>query len=379
MGICFSLYYGLYSAPFNEGAIQGSHGFSYVAKFIGLGFLVLGFMPYKFARRTPWQLWAYVILNGLFLANYALAHVLYGDGDTLFLNQILLVPFSIFLFTTTSDETVSEAMDTLLPLLAAQIFISFALYALDISLWQNKAFVGGMGNPNSFGLALIICLIYVWTIQKNKHQFLLSTLLIIPAVMTQSLMIACLLFLTPLILYIFNRNIFTFAKREAQYIIILSACSWMGLANHMTFKILATAHKFGLAPYYDVPAGSLEGRVDQIRYVERFTDLSSFGAFFWGHGDGASFTPIDPQYLCYSLNFGIVLTVIFGVLNLFFLIKAWNTDPKYRTFLFAALLAFNFSFLTNRLLAYFPMGFLYALIITAIFKHQKFVAPENRP
>jgi hypothetical protein len=372
LGICFSLYYAFYFMNFSEGSVQGSHAILYAAKLLGLVMLAIGFMPYRFDRRVPLTFWAFIILNGWFFANYLAAYFLYPNGDSLFLNQILFIPFGILLFQTAAKEPLTETMNILLPFLLLQVITSEILKIVGLSLWQNFAFVGGMGNPNSFGFTLVLLLIYMWTVRVFKYEALLAALLIAGAILTQSLMITCLVLFVPMGIFALERNFRQLVQREILCVSIMAYCSVTGASYHVTRKILAVLHKFGLADY-NTPIGSIDGRVDQLHYVQnalehsRPTLFSYAKTLLWGHDDGAAFTPIDPQYLCFALNFGVIFSVIFAAFNLFFLAKAVRTAPKYRTFLFVALLAFNLSFLTNRLLAYFPMGFLYMLIVASIF------------
>jgi hypothetical protein len=394
LAIFFCLYYVLYFATFNEGEPQINLYLIHGLKFIALCLLFYGFSPYLPQRKTPRLLWAYVAFGGLCFLNYVAASFMYGGyGAALFFNQLIFLPFGILIFKSEMDEPVVKTMDTILCILLLQIPLCALLTVFQHPLWPNAtffdgagklypAFVGGMSNPNSFGVALVLCLIYVNSLRAaDRWSVPFSTLLILGALMTQSLLVACLLPVVPIVLFYFDRDSRRFIIREGHYAVLLKLASAANFTPHLDIKILALLQKFGLA-HDAVQAGSIEGRLTQTQHVMSalvFQNMHAFlRAVFWGHSDGAVYMPVDSQYFCLLLNFGIALAAMFLALNGLLLMRALRAAPKYRAFLFTSLVVFNIAFVANRLLDYFPMGLLYVLLLAATFRQDSRPASSGR-
>ena len=399
--LCFG--YNLYFSDFHDGAVRSPHHYLSLLKLFSVGLLAIGLFPY--AKKLPFSrlLIAFFLFNLYCGANFLVTTLVYpGTSDTLYFNELLLVPFCFLFLQTKPDDPLKKMMGMALPLLLFQIFVGVLLEILGYSLWEDKAFAGGFGNPNGFGVSLILCLLYVWSLRpQDRWSLPISIVLVQGCYLTQSLLTTVLIFAAPVMIFMLDKDFKGLVKKQVVSLILLICTMEAGVIRHLKHKIMATLDKIGIINY-TIPAGSIDGRENQMQYVaenifsmqvapglaagggnltsgeaDHFSMAVELGRrLLFGHENGKAYTAIDSQYLCYALNFGAVAALCFAALNFCFLRKAMRAAPHYRLFLVTALVVLNLALLANRLLDYFPMNLFYVLILASILRYQAKNQPE---
>ncbi|HUY68426.1 MAG TPA: hypothetical protein VMV79_03905 [Alphaproteobacteria bacterium] len=345
--------------------------------------LAFGLLPLT-AAPLPRLFKAYLAFNAYCCINYFVAwFFIRGVADPLYFNQLVFLPIGVLLLRSKIEEPLVKLMDFMFVLLLLQIVLSAALALSGHDLWNDGAFVGGMGNANDFGIALMLGLVYVWTIRPtDRWTTALSCLLVLAGFLTESLLILLIAFSIPALTgFLELGSSKRLVLREIQVSALLGAFLGAGYAirgslPHLGRKIAAVLGYAGILS--DVtPTGSIYGRVDQFDYAwnaERHASLLKL--WLVGHPTANVYRPFDSQFLCYAFNFGALMALAFCLFSVLFLIKAYRAEKRWRAFLVTGLAIFNIAFFSNHLLDYFPMGLLYITLIAATLRHQE---PPDRP
>lgn len=149
-------YYYFYFVGFDQGKITGGGGFWFL-KFAGLfAFYSLIFSP---ALKLKYGLGELILALFFFFSIllFFFKLMLFGEEDLLFLNLVMCaLPFLFFHLR--NFERVLYFLSACLLILVFQVFIDICIYLGGYSLWENRAFIGGVGNPSSSVLFAIYLL-----------------------------------------------------------------------------------------------------------------------------------------------------------------------------------------------------------------------------
>lgn len=268
----------------------------------------------------------------------------YGkEGDKLFLKLIKITTWVVCI-----------------QLLADLIIKYFNLHLVNTIL-------GGMGNANTFGLHLIlaslglkyvyrkylfsnIILLLVWG-TGSLICVLISILLLIQNLLTSinnhkinfGIFI---LFFIGIILYVLYPDIFNFTY--------FSLFMEFGPINHAFMK---TSNLF-IGNISDV--GSITGRISMINQAFSLLENNPFAIIF-GHPNMMPFWTADSFILTILVTLGLPILIWFLICNFVIIIRGFREKTQISRFASYTILVYLAFFCTNRILDYWPSGFMYLI------------------
>jgi hypothetical protein len=238
----------------------------------------------------------------------------------------------------------------------------------DATIFAEKSYVGGVGNPSSFGLLSNICIAWLLLANYPKENIHLLVRYSLVAILSIFVFRSFSLLAVIQIVIVYG---FTFWKLKlpSKAVAILTAiCAAIILfpVLGLSLEVLSFVfHKFyGLLNFlgiieYDTAAKSISLRSEihgrALRVIAQDPTVLLIGQ------TGVVYDANDSQILSFILSFGGLITSAFVVLNMIFCLSALKNKND---FVFIALILFNFSFFTNRLLDYFPMAILYFALVS---------------
>lgn len=243
------------------------------------------------------------------------------------------------------------------------------------SLWDEKSFVGGVGNPSSFGFLCNICICWLLGSKQQREKLgSVISIIIVASLSALSLMSFSMFSLLNLIMilsfFLFTSSFGKAMKIMLSLLIVIASIMvsldfdisiFTQLISFVLHKLMGVGDFLGLIDY-GVTASSVDVRVGiHQRAIHLFEN--DWLSMILGHPDKIVYDPNDSQYLTYALSFGIPLTLCFIFLNLYFLYLSVIINKKFYIMLF---LSFLLIFTTNRILDYFPIAIIYFSAISAL-------------
>lgn len=300
--------------------------------------------------------------------------------DIFFANTIFCIGYLFIHYKSFSVITDSLFLGIILSLIIGGI-IDYNAYSGGYSIWNEKYFVGGLGNPSSFGLLCNLSIAWLMFSRFSVHRipnfpkllvvFILSLLSIMSfsvfSILNLLMIFMLFIFLSPFVLKIKASITFIFLVS----ILILSANFSLLDAKQILFllshKIMSLGDFLGLVNYDMEESTSVIGRV---AIHERALDLfnKNWISIFLGHPDFISYDKNDSQLLTYALSFGIPLMIAFMLLNIRLLFLTFCMREKFNFVFFAS---FFLIFFTNRILDYFPIALIYFVMVASVTNKNK--------
>jgi len=366
-GIFFSLlcilgsYYFLYFVDFVEGVAYGHHPLSY-AKYLGvilLGPLLLrpkARLKFNFIQLTILVFYAWALIL------YSTKTAVYGVGDLMFLNTIIFGASFLVLQPHPDSQRIKVALDFSVAIVAGQIILDTLIFVTGNSLWENKAFVGGLGNPSTFGLVCNLLVAYIlFARKKSISSTLLYILMSYGVLMSNSL----LSFLSLIIISAF----WAYSERSlpklgliATYLTTILIARDSFVASHLLIKF-QSAGNF-LLNKSEIPSISVSSRLQMHKDYLDFFANNPIQALLYGL-EGTPYKSYDSQVLTYAASFGLLPALSFLAATGLALLYSLKHNEHSGKFVSATLLLWIISFFTNRLLDYFPLPlFFFVLIAT---------------
>lgn len=363
----FSLYYifFVYQDNFINGELNAS---SFIINFFKLIFIIWFYLQLLICFRPIIQyqkLFSFILLFTLPLL-YFLIKFFIGINDFLIFNYLIFVPI---IFLNYDNSTI--LFNKLTWIVFFQIIIDLIIHNyFDLSLWSNNAFVGGLGNPSTFGITCCLCLLFSLNFHKNSNKyFILRLILVVGGFLTQSMLTFIWM---PLILIFMRPRFFV-------PFLVLTLLSFFAFYNniddlnfHVLYKIRSL---FNDGIFDNINSYSILNRVDWFNnhiYRIKSGELS----LLYGDIGDYGFISGDSQFLGilslggFPLLFGFLFFLFFSFLN-YRGCKRSRSEFKLRIISFSILFSF-FSF--NRALEYFPFAlvfFLWTNIIKSSFSNSQ--------
>lgn len=295
--------------------------------------------------------------------------------DLLFLNTFFSIGYLLLLNT----KSIDSYLDSLLTGVTISLLTwgCWDVYAWigGFSLWAEKSFVGGVGNPSSFGFLCNICICWlVGSQQLTRKLGRASSIIIISSLLILSVMSFSMFALLNLIMilsfFLFTSSLVKATKTILFLLIVMAIIllvldfdisTYTALMRFILHKLMGVGDFLGLIDY-GVTASSVDVRVGiHQRAIDLFQ--ANWFSMIAGHPDAIVYDPNDSQYLTYALSFGIPVTLCFIFLNLYFLYLSVIIKKKFYILLF---LSFLLIFTTNRILDYFPIAIIYFSAISGL-------------
>ncbi len=351
-------YYYFYFVDFYQGAVDVGLIFS-AFKLVGIFLICLFLLRFSFREIYCWELLGFLAFFVLASAVYFLKGLALGFVDRMFLNTVIcVVPF--FLFRLRAErERVKFFFECCLVVLIAQIFLDQIIFLSGKSLWENNAFVGGVGNPSSFGLLCNILLCYVLFERKPSFVSAVFCLVISYGVCRSNSLLALISLFFVFMAYLcegfsFKRLLFVFA--------VLFFSISLGEGNHLLYKLDSALHV--LAEDNEVRGSiSVSSRLQIIaEYAENLIE-NPVQALLYGF-EYKNYMGYDSQVLTYLSSFGVFISLLFFLSFAGLLFFCWWARVGY--FFCVTLLLFGMNFLTNRILDYYPIPLFFAILVVLL-------------
>jgi len=361
--LLLSVYYLIYDSEFEEGSVEGVSPLALPLRAISVFLIASSLAPFRLRQRAPVAL---IVLYLLSACSLAIAIGFSGElNDRLFLNTILQLPVLWALCQTKWAIDHVRLLRFIGACLIVQSCIDLAVMMLGQSLWLSEAFVGGFGNPSSFGLAcVVLSAFFLFHPEAGRCHLLKAVALSLAAIMSKSLF-AVLCVGIIFIVWALRDIRRTLAGAVALVFVAVGVNAWLSAHDEQLFilhKLSAAGAFVGLIDYDVDSATSVSARSDM--HQRTFSAIADEPVrFVLGHLEGKVYWPMDSQALTYLGSFGIVMLFSFLALHATWMLCALRNRAVDGGFAFIALGVFGAIFLTNRILDYFPVATIYFLCI----------------
>jgi len=364
--LALSVYYITYGTGFNETETGSSNLFTELGRLVAVVLMVLGLRPIRLRIDSALALTS---LLSLALLSLLVAWAMTGNtNDTFFVNTILQLPVLLALNGTRLRIDYARWLRFVVRLVAFEAMIDAIIVMRGSALWISEAFIGGVGNPSSFGLicalACAFCLLHP---EAGRGRRSLAVWLALAAIMTKSLFAV-------LAVAIITATWASRSWRRLVASVILGCAASMtvyyfaggvidnGDPSFLEHKLRAAGALLGFGSYDVESSGSVSARLEihQLTY-DALRDAP--WRLLVGHFQGQVYWPMDSQVLTYLGSFGIAMPLAFLSIHLLWTYRAWLNAHNDGGFSFVALLLFSLIFLTNRILDYFPVASIYFLCV----------------
>lgn len=367
--LALSVYYLNYGGNFDEGSTDGVGMQTLLMRIIVVACIVTALLPIRL-----WA-WPSMMTQGLYLYgafSYVLVAGWHDDiNDSLFLNTIIQLPVLLALVGTRFKIDYVRWLKFIFWVIGIQVLIDILIWQTGKLLWLSTAFVGGLGNPSSFGLLCVLgATFFIFHPSVGRERWMLVILLTIGAFQTKALfaVIAIVLVLIVWVLTSWRRTFFAsilgilFATGS---ILVLSGQSndrEMGFIEH---KLMAVGALFSLLEYDVHSSASVSQRIEMHEQTFNGFAIDPLSLIV-GHLKGLPYWPMDSQLLTYLGSFGVPFLILFLSLHAYWMLCGWRRRESDDGFTLLSLCIFGLIFVTNRILDYFPVAIIYFIIISII-------------
>jgi hypothetical protein len=348
--VAFNLLIVNYFFNFEEGFTSSGTQLRFILKILSIIFICNFFKKTKPSFNT---------LNKLLLLFFILSSLLIlirlpflSSIDKQFINVYLTLP--ILLGFGPNNEEEFNGVDRLILFSFGFWFLLDTYFFLtSSSIWSSGAFIGGVGNPSSYGFILIyIYEVAIKIIRKKSIRFYIRSLVVISLFLTQALMPILLFFLLQFIKlkkrYIFTSLVlfFIIASKIEYFLEFLPDAYW----KYKLVKLIDFTKDLDVSN----ASKSISVRIDFFESVKLlFSDPYNF---LFGGVNNTYYNFGDSQIVTYITSFGIPLFILFVILMFGLYYKSRNTKLKYFVISFILIL------FTNRIIDYWPVPVLIFLV-----------------
>jgi hypothetical protein len=357
------VYYLDYGAGFHEGTAEESSFLSFPVRVLAVALITASLAPFRSRPKAPWAL---IGLYGVAATSFALSIGLFGEAnDILFLNTLLQLPILWALCQTRWDLDYPRWLRFIGAVYILQACIDLTVLVQGQSLWLSEAFVGGSGNPSSFGISCVLLVaFFLLHPQAGRGALPKAVLLSGAALMTKSLFAALGLVIVYGVWALHDRR-----RLLAVFLVMIGGAvavdAWLASHDQEIFvvhKLEAAAAFVGLMSYDIDTSLSVTARSEMH---ERTLDAieNEPTRLLSGHLEGLAYWPNDSEVLTYLGSFGVIVLVGFLALHLLWMGCALRNRRVDGKFTLVGLSLFGLIFFTNRILDYFPIATLYFICI----------------
>ena len=367
--IGLSILYQVYFFEFNNGILVGGESQRFFLKVVFTALFTLSVRDYlswkALFRNLPYKLpILYVVFSICLLAPFL---------ESAYLQALNIVFFLPILFLDWNKDGGEKLFKSIWVIIAAITILQLVLdpilkFYFNV-FWDNRALIGGMGNPNVFGFFLIVsglvCEFLI--ISKFRH---ISKFLFFSTVMTGS--VASLIIGLFFILISIRNNL---RKSLIGYLAFFGALLFVFYififdeyiideivpVRHAIDKLISIVD-FSLNNISSGPS-SLSIRMEYLNDGLVLIEKSPLSLFF-GHPDFLPMYNGDGLWTSFLVSYGVPLTLCFLVVNLLLFYRGISLRNQELRFSSAVIFVSMCFFSTNRILDYWPAAFLYILAFT---------------
>lgn len=345
-------------------------GYFSILKIFGVIFFVLSFFKFQLNER----LYGNEILLAIFLVSAIsvfLAKKIYiHSGSDLFLNVIFCaLPF--FILSLRRDfELFYFFLQVCTWLLIAQIFLDFYIRSNGHSLWDNRAFVGGLGNPSSFGLFCNIVLCNVLFLRRFSFSSIFLIIFIVYAITETKSLFSLAAMAVVFLYFIWRRTKSGFFL----FLIFIGAGIYLFsdslISGHLAYKISSLQEIFSAGESEGSQSITLRVEIHQIFFEKLADDFLS--VLFFGYHE-AYYYNADSQFLSFFGSFGVLSSMLF-FFSIFYCLLVIKPRHKESDFFWISISLFVLMFFSNRIVDYYPMQLILFLLV---FGSRRFIASSE--
>lgn len=363
--LCLSIMYQIYFLEFHDGEIIGGGLFRLSLKIVFLLLFLISIKRYllwgALFLNLPYKIPLFYIISTLFILIPFLSGSYYQALNIFFFLPILFIDWN----KPGHDNLYIVTWKIIVAVVFIQLLLDPIFKAYTEVSWSNSAFIGGMGNPNVFGLFLIVSGIACSILLSSRFKYM-SIVLFLSTVLTGSLVtsiiglscfflqISYLLFRSPvksLFFIIAPLTILIVSKKYVDYIAI----------NHALNKFIALL-QFASGKY-ESGSESITARTD---YFENGLNLVADSplSLMFGH---PGFMPMyngDGLWVSFFVTYGLPVTLCFFVVNLLLCYRGVISRSPDLLFSSCVIIVMLVYFITNRILDYWPAALIYMLAFT---------------
>lgn len=356
-------YYYMYFTGVNpqDGAMESGGVFRYVKVLALLVFFTAILEPRVKIRLC----FAELLLGAFFIASlvyFLAAWDSWDSGGLLYFNMVICA-LPLLIFPLTPDfEKIRYFFDTSAVILIVQIGIDVLVYLSGGSIWANKAFIGGLGNPSSFGVLCNMFVAYILFYRGLSPGWLVALCVLSAGILMTSSLLS--IFLLGLIFAIWAWS------RGAHYLllsVLLGAVVIMSvgerlLSDHLMYKVSSFFDLFGRG--LSDSSASVYYRSELYGLFVEHLSANFFGVLLYGYPDTYYYS-VDSQYLAYIASFGAFVAFVFFLAVGLTALAAYRRRDKYGVFCAVVIAIFMVVFFSNRILDYYPIPLFFFLLIAS--------------
>jgi hypothetical protein len=367
--LTFSYYYYYYlpSVVFNEGISHGRPSFTTELKLILL--FVTYFFYFDFSIRKIASLSEYILLFfGIFFLIYFIAVYFQEGWETLMFLNFFLIFIPLVLFRPRIKVlSIILFFEFGMWILVFQTLLDLWIFLNGYNLWLNKSFIGGFGNPSSFGITCNIFLLYTLYFRKiNILTIFPITILFVGIIFSNSLLSYLLMFIILFYAliwrYLWTGVLIALPSTGLFYIIMDNYV--IELSPHLAYKLNTLLGFLGSSMSFNIISSSVSNRINNYKNYLEILFENPGRLIFFGIPDNY-YLGVDSQYLVYFGGFGVFMSLFFFITILLYAIKGMK--QKGVQFLGGLILSlFLFIFIFNRILDYFPMALFFVLSLSLV-------------
>jgi hypothetical protein len=369
LALALGVYYLIYLGEFEEGAAQGASGASLVLRMVSVALIALPLLPLAVPHSS---VALFILLFGASACWYLLGISYLGQiNDAMFINTVLQLPVLLAFASTRRKVDPVLLLRVVCGVLVVQTAIDAIIWLQGASLWLSNAFIGGLGNPSSFGLmcavGLAFCLLHP---QAGRWRWPTALVLAAGSVMSLSLFAAlAVAFVAAVWMLRSWRNflvgsVAAVAAGFVALVVLFGPGEEEDAVGFLEHKLSALGALIGLVDYDVASALTVSMRLEmhQDTAVALANDPLRL---LWGRLDGLLYWPMDSQVLTYLGSFGLLMLAVFVVIHVAWMARAWRVRHRDGGFAFLILTLFGGIFATNRILDYFPIATIYFLVVAS--------------
>lgn len=345
-----------------EGANEGGGAFRYLKMLALLVFYVSMLAP---KLKVVLQFAEVLLLTffGATLIYFFSTWENWDSGGLLYLNMVACaLPFLLFPIAG-GDQKVRFFLDASVAILVVQIAVDALIHLAGFSLWDNKAFVGGLGNPSSFGVVCNIFVAYILFCRGAAFRWLFALCVLgVGIVMTSSMLSV---FLLGILLAVWGWF------KGAHYLVLCLAFI-VAVALIGGDKLISDSLLYKLSSLTDLFGGGLSNSSVSVYYraeIHRFfvdqLDDHFVDILLKGYPDTYYYF-VDSQFVTLIASFGLFISAMFFVAIGSTVLTAYRRRDGYGRFCAIVILMFMVVFFSNRILDYYPVPLFLFLLMASV-------------
>lgn len=298
------------------------------------------------------------------------APLIYSHAYFMAVNLLLFAPLLCVDFSGEKGEFTFEYLAKIITCVVCfQLVVDLILKVFELD--YVRTVLGGMGNANTFGLHLIVAGLGLRFIFGKP---LLSIILLLSTWGTGSLVsagVGSVLVLQSLIIYVWKKPYLILVIYVSIILFIFNfgqtyLSGEFGPILHAYLKLKGFFGALFFAEDY-IDVGSIKGRmVYTMLGIELLKDHPL--AIIFGHPDFMPFFTGDGFYLALAVTLGVPMMALFLVTQIYMIFKGLREKKPASNFAAYVLFVLVLFFASNRILDYWPSGFIYMLVVSYLLR-----------